>query len=380
MRDVFLSDPVALTAYGDTPEALFAACMRGDRSLFRKKEVLGKEYWYLPVPDRFRDREGRATPGLLHAAARHLKDALAPYDPARVAVLVGSCDYLSEISEAAHRTYFKEGKFPDAFTMHTVSPEALARILADDLGTRGITLGVSLACSSGGYVIADGADLLLSGEADAVVAAGVDIASGLVMSGFLSLGVYSPGLCNPFSRNRNGITIGEGLGAVLLTRERKEGSVRLLGCGLSSDGYHATSPDPEGKGAEAAMRLALGAASLEPSDIGYVNLHGTGTVQNDAMEQKAVNAVFGPSVPCSSTKSVTGHALGAAGTLEAVIAMEALQAGQFPPLCNDGQFDESLPPVRFVLPGASYAAPKAVMSVNFAFGGANCAIVLGDAR
>src|SRR6185295_10058784 len=168
----------------------------------------------------------------------------------------------------------------------------------------------------------------------------------------------SADVCNPFSRNRDGITVGEASAAFLLTRDAAP--VRLLGAGESSDAYHVSAPDPEGRGAAAAMRLALADAGLAPEDIGYVNLHGTGTPHNDVMEGRAVTSVLGPRARCSSTKAMVGHTLGAAGAVEAAFVWLTLHPDYNPDRLLpvhvwDGAVDPEIPPLDLVSPGMTIA-------------------------
>ena len=160
---------------------------------------------------------------------------------------------------------------------------------------------------------------------------------------------------------------------------REPGPVRLCGVAASSDAHHMSAPDPEGRGAEAAMRGALQDAGLIADAIGYLNLHGTGTSQNDVMEARAVSRVLGAHTPCSSTKPMTGHTLGAAGALEAAFAWLALTRGKLPPHINGDRYDPDLPPLQLVRAGTdgSQASPRYVMSNSFAFGGSNCSLILG---
>ena len=177
---------------------------------------------------------------------------------------------------------------------------------------------------------------------------GVDGRCRFAMNGFHALGALSQGLCRPLAPDRDGINLGEGV--ALFTMERATAGIFFAGAGETSDAYHATAPDPEGRGAEAAMRAALADAGLAPSDIGYLNLHGTGTQANDEMEMKAVRRVFGESFTAyESTKPFTGHCLGAAGAVEAAICWLKLQAGD---------------------------VAGAALSNSFAFGGANASVVL----
>jgi 3-oxoacyl-[acyl-carrier-protein] synthase I len=182
--------------------------------------------------------------------------------------------------------------------------------------------------------------------------------------------------CRPMSATRAGINIGAGAALFVLSREPS--AMRLSGYGESSDAHHISAPEPGGRGALAAMREALARAGLQPADIGYLNLHGTATPQNDAMESRAVAELFGLALPCSSTKPLTGHALGAAGAIEAAIAWLTVAGdGRLPVHHFDGQRDAELPPIALVAPGQRLAvAPRHVMSNSFAFGGNNATVIL----
>ena len=196
----------------------------------------------------------------------------------------------------------------------------------------------------------------------------------LTLNGFAALKSLSDGVCNPFSANRKGINIGEG--GALFVLSAKPSAFRLAGWGESADAYHISAPDPEGRGAEAAMRRALDGAGCLPADIGYLNLHGTATKLNDLMEARAVSRVFGSELPCSSTKPMTGHMLGAAGACEAAFAMMALDAGRLPAHLWDGEADPELPPVRLVARAGEASDSHRAMSCSYAFGGNNIALVL----
>ena len=198
-----------------------------------------------------------------------------------------------------------------------------------------------------------------------------------MVNGFHALEAISPELTRPLSADRNGINLGEGA-ALFLLRKAGEGEtgVELLGVGESSDAHHLTAPDPEGRGAEASMRAALADAGLGPSDIDYINLHGTGTTYNDAMECGAVRRVFGDATPCTSTKPLTGHTLGAAGAIEAALCWIALKAGKGVPPHRVPSVDTSLAP--FPVPGVGNDTVfKTALSNSFAFGGSNATVILG---
>ena len=198
----------------------------------------------------------------------------------------------------------------------------------------------------------------------------------LTVNGFAALEAVSNEICNPFSRNRAGINIGEGAALFVLSREPAE--LRLAGWGESSDAYHISAPHPEGVGAEMSVRQALADAGLTPGDIGYLNLHGTATRLNDAMEALVVDRVFGRELPCSSTKALTGHMLGAAGSCEAAfVALSLLGGGTLPPHLWDGEHDPDLPPIALVDARGARSDSRYMMSCSYAFGGSNIALILG---
>jgi 3-oxoacyl-[acyl-carrier-protein] synthase-1 len=205
----------------------------------------------------------------------------------------------------------------------------------------------------------------------------------MTVGGFAALEAMSSTLCNPFSRNRDGINVGEAAAAFLLTQE--PAPIQLLGIGESSDAYHISAPDPEARGALLAMRAALNDAGLAPADIAYVNLHGTGTTLNDSMEGKAVHTLFGANTPCSSTKALTGHTLGAAAACEAAFLWLTLHPkynpdGRLPPHVWDGEVDPLIPPLTLANFGTrlpNEMGRVAMLSNSFAFGGSNTALVLG---
>lgn len=307
-----------------------------------------------------------------------VREAIARHGPDRVAVVLGTSTSGVGESEAAHRHWLAHGRWPAGFHYAQQEMGTPAHYLAWRLGLRGPAQVISTACSSSAKALASAARLLAAGLADAVVAGGADSLCAFTVAGFSALGSVAPERCLPFSRHRCGINIGEGAALFLLSRE--PGPVRLSGWGESSDAHHMSAPEPGGRGAERAIREALGRAGLAPADIDYINLHGTATPQNDAMEAGVVARVFGAGTPCSSTKPLTGHTLGAAGAIEAALCwlMLAENPGRLlPPHWWDGAADPELAPVGLVAPGAQAAqAPRRVLSQSFAFGGSNAALVL----
>jgi 3-oxoacyl-[acyl-carrier-protein] synthase-1 len=215
---------------------------------------------------------------------------------------------------------------------------------------------------------------------DAALVGGVDSLCLTTLYGFHSLQLCSPAPCRPFDVARDGISIGEAAAFAIVERVSDGAGaddVLLLGVGESNDAYHMSAPHPEGHGARRAMQLALSDAGLEPGDIDYINLHGTGTPSNDRSESRAVSDVFGTATPCSSTKGATGHTLGAAGALETVIAALALRHGVMPAGVNTAQVDPTLT-IRYLT--TKRAAPlRRVLSNSFGFGGTNCSLILGRA-
>jgi len=300
---------------------------------------------------------------------------------ARVGVVMGTSTSGVSDAEAAFRHQREDGGLAPCFDYAQLEFGGLAAFVAESLGAAGPAYTLSTACSSGARALASGRALLALGLCDAVVAGAADTLCGLTSNGFYALQAISDGVTNPCSRNRAGLTLGEAAAVFLLLPE--PGGIQLTGVGESSEAHHMSAPDPDGAGAEAAMRGALADAGLAPGSIAYLNLHGTGTPQNDRMECMAVARVFGTALPVSSTKPLVGHTLGAAGALEAAFCWLVLERSrdgilELPPHCWDGERDPELPPVRLVSKGESVRpeGPLRVMTNSFGFGGNNCTLVL----
>ena len=246
------------------------------------------------------------------------------------------------------------------------------------LDLAGPAIVVSTACSSSAKVFGSAARMIQAGLCDAAIVGGVDSLCLTTLYGFNSLGLVSSRPCRPYDANRDGISIGEAAGFVLLEKTASQigsDSVMLLGVGESSDAYHMSSPHPEGAGARLAIQAALHAAGLTPDDIDYINLHGTGTKANDTAEDKAVFNTFGGNTPCSSTKGATGHLLGAAGVTEAIISALCIQHGFMPGGLNTGHIDPTLKSA-YLLKNKQQTL-NFVLSNSLGFGGSNCSLVLG---
>jgi 3-oxoacyl-[acyl-carrier-protein] synthase-1 len=309
--------------------------------------------------------------------------AAARYGRQRVGIFLGTSTSGILDSELAYRARDPAtGALPASFRYHGAhNTFSVAAFTQSALGLEGPAVVISSACSSSAKVFASAQRALAAGVIDAALVGGVDSLCLTTLYGFHSLQLVSSTPCRPFDAARNGISIGEAAAFALLERPGEHldaDAVLLLGSGESSDAYHLSSPHPQGRGAAAAMRAALAAAGLGAQDIGYINFHGTGTPSNDEAEARAVAQVLGAQTPGSSTKGATGHTLGAAGALEAVICALALRAGFMPAGVNTRTVDPALP-VNYLL--ANQAAPlERVMSNSFGFGGSNCCLVLGRAR
>jgi 3-oxoacyl-[acyl-carrier-protein] synthase-1 len=304
------------------------------------------------------------------------------YGAHRVAVILGSST--SGILETEHAYRDRDpatGALPASYlTCHryTHNMFSAAHFVRTYLGLRGPAMVISTACSSSAKAFATAARFIEAGFCDAAVVGGVDSLCLTVLYGFASLGLTSSGPCRPCDEDRDGLTLGESAGFALLEkaeRAGKPGAVALLGYGESCDGYHMSHPHPEGTGAIRAMQEALLRSGLASGDIDYINLHGTATRANDSIEDKAVNSVFGPSTPCSSTKGWTGHTLGAAGIMGAVIAAMCLTRSFVPGTLNTTRIDPTLK--SHVLLENREQPVRRVLSNIFGFGGNNCSLILG---
>lgn len=339
----------------------------------------------LPVPppglEQFASRNCRMMLAALAQIERDVAAAVRRYGSGRVAVVMGTSTGGLSDGEVAYVQRKRTGVWPNSYDYRMQEIGGLAEFAARALKIDGPAYTVATACSSSAKVFASARRLIRAGFCDAVVVGGCDTLCGTTVNGFGALESLSSGLCNPFSANRDGLNIGEAAAVFLLAPEPS--LINLLGVGESSDAYHVSAPDPAGIGAAASMSVALRDAGLQPSDIGYINLHGTATPLNDAMEGRAVESVFGVDTPCSSTKSMTGHTLGAAGACEAAFLWLTLHpeygAGRLPPHLWDGARDEQIPAISLVPAGARLASldRAAMLSNSFAFGGSNCSLILG---
>jgi 3-oxoacyl-[acyl-carrier-protein] synthase-1 len=304
------------------------------------------------------------------------------YGAARIGVFLGtSTSGILETELAYRRRDPKTGALPlDYRYAQTHNTFSLADFVRRYLALQGPAFVVSSACSSTAKVFGNAARMIAAGVCDAAVVGGVDTLCLTTLYGFHSLELTSRGPCRPFDAERDGLSIGEGAGFALLERVEarpESGAMLLLGIGESCDAYHMSTPHPDGLGAMSAMRRALETANLAPTDIDYVNLHGTATRTNDAAEDRSVWELFGGETACSSTKGATGHLLGAAGITEIIISILAIEHGLMPGSAHTRRVDPAMKCNYLIEPRE--ARVRRVLSNSFGFGGSNCSVVLGAA-
>lgn len=337
-----------------------------------------------PVPAHLRAYDSR----LARISALAWQDLHAPvsraierWGPGRVALIVGTSTGGIGETEEAHERFWPERdpaaigadySYPTQHSFH-----AFLDFLAELSGIEGPRYVVSTACSSSNKVFASARRLMELDLIDAAVVGGADGLCHTTVRGFNSLGVMAPEPCRPFGVDRPGMNVGEAAAMVLVEREG-EPLAWLRGVGETSDAYHPSSPDPEGRGALRAMEAALRQAGVAPSEVDHVNAHGTGTAYNDIAESKAIAALLGTEVPVVSTKAYTGHTLGACGGVEAIFAIHCLQKGFIPAALGAHPTDPEIP---LTLPAEPLERElRYVLSNSFAFGGNNCSVLFEAAR
>ncbi|MES2529680.1 MAG: beta-ketoacyl-[acyl-carrier-protein] synthase family protein [Pseudomonadota bacterium] len=303
------------------------------------------------------------------------------YGPTRIALILGTSTSSIGETELAYTQLDADGRFPETQRRADVhTPHSLALFVQDALGLAGPCETISTACSSSAKAFASAERLIRLGLVDAAVVGGVDTLCGSVLYGFNSLELVSPQPCRPFDAARDGISLGEAAGFALLERADAEasdapGQLQLLGYGEASDAHHMSTPHPEGLGAERALDDALARAGLAADAIDYINMHGTASTKNDEVEGALVARRFPASTHASSTKGFTGHTLGAAGIVEAVISLLAIETGLMPGTVNTTQPDADCGPQIRLAPARGDV--HRALSNSFGFGGNNCALIFG---
>ncbi|HEX4510623.1 MAG TPA: beta-ketoacyl-[acyl-carrier-protein] synthase family protein [Burkholderiaceae bacterium] len=391
MRPVAIADYTVTSAIGTGRRATLASLEAGRTGLRPQSfetaslrtwlgEVPGVEEQALPSRlQRYDCRNHRLAWLALQADdfAQRVRDVRAHVGASRIGVFLGtSTSGIFGTEQAYRRRDPLTGALPVGTDYaHTHNVGSLAAFVREALALQGPACVISTACSSAAKAYATGARMLAQGLVDAAVVGGVDSFCLTTLHGFDSLELLSPEICRPWDARRRGLSLGEGAAFALLERASRSPRGWLLGAGETSDGHHMSSPHPTGAGAAEAMRQALAAARLDQVDVDYLNLHGTGTSGNDAVEDMAVRSVFRGDLPCSSTKGATGHTLGAAGGVEAAISLLALEHGLMPGGLNRAAPDPALG-VRY-LDAPREARLDIVASNSFGFGGSNVCLVFG---
>ncbi len=384
---IYISAVGMVNALGNSPDEIAANLTRGVSPgmhirhgwLQGQDAVLGGIEGELPaIPDNFAAHRTRNNQLLLAALAQiqpAVDEAIARFGRDRVAVVLGtSTSGLDEGDEHVRLSLNGEASPNWQYSQQELGDPS--RFLANWLKLEGPAYTLSTACSSSARAIISGQRLINAGLVDIAIVGGSDTLSRMPVNGFNSLESFSTTLCEPFGRDRQGITIGEAAALMVLTREPQP--VALLGTGESSDAYHISAPHPQGEGAIRAITQALNEAGFTPDEVGYINLHGTATPLNDQIESQVVHDLFGEAVPCSSTKHLTGHTLGAAGITEAALSWLILTRA-LPLPAQD--FERYAPDLTLAACGVLHkpaTLEKAViLSNSFAFGGNNASILLG---
>lgn len=333
-----------------------------------------------PVLSDFNYRANRLLMSTLAPLEQVIEAQKSRYSLSRIGVIMATSTSGVDSLECALPHFDQSGEWLTTYRAHHQRMGSISEFVARYLAVTGPVMTVSTACSSGNKALAAAKRWLNADICDVVICGGVDVLTELTLRGFDALGALSYAHSLPFSKNRSGINIGEASAVFVLTQD--EQAINLLGTGESSDAHHISAPDPDGNGAANAMQQALTMANIAPQAIDYINLHGTGTAQNDAMESTAIHRVFADyadCVPCSSTKPQIGHTLGVSGLAELGLTLLSMTGDNATclPHVYDGQFDEHLAPMNLVSTAGTTSAPKTVLSNSFAFGGSNASIIVG---
>lgn len=378
---------VGLSALGSTSTQLKQALTSIENTLSLSRVFIPeKDVWVgaysaeliqqVPAPlNMFETRNLRFALTALQHIETDIQHYVAQFENKRLAIVMGTSTSGIADNEPELKLYF-QGDSTIQIQQKKQEMGCLAKALQVYLGWEGVAYTISTACSSSAKAFAAGQRLINAGLADAVLVGGVDTLCKLTLNGFNSLESLSDTICQPCGQDRDGINIGEAAALFLLSKE--VAPVMLMSAGESMDAWHISAPHPEGDGAARAMQTALDMANLSASEIGYLNLHGTATPQNDAMEIKAVQTIFqNYAVPLSSTKHKTGHCLGAAGAIEAMICNQILKDQNWLPLHQQVVVDSELTGSNYVHRPRLDQPIQYVMSNSFAFGGSNISLIFG---
>lgn len=390
----YLNDLGIVSAVGSSKAEMLKRILSGDRTGLTVTEGLvsgnpvyiGEVKAKLPLIDKaysvYDCRNNRLLLAALDQIKETVNDMTCHFGADRIGVVIGTSTSGLKNTELAWSAVARTGIKPGQFHYKQQQISAGADFLAHHLGLKGPAFAISTACSSSGRAFASARRLLALDMCDAVIVGGADSLCRFTVQGFAALESISAGLCRPFGLHRDGINIAEA--AALFVMSKKPAPVQLAGIGASSDAHHFSAPAPDGKTVMKAMSMALHEAGKAAETIDYINMHGTATPLNDAMESRSVFNIFPGTLAASSTKGMTGHALGAAAAMELGICWLLLTAddpsGELPPNINGDELDPSLPKLNYVSPG-QYLGRKinTCQSNSFAFGGNNISIVVSRA-
>lgn len=385
---LYIQDFACCSALGTEKPTIWNALKNGSRPAFSRKSFYGQERLVVEVPAesispvdaQFDNHVNRLSEKVLCQMESSVRNAINEYGKNRIGVFVGSSDNGAEASLAALDAYQKTGLYPHGYSLRKQQADFAAEYVAYRFGLTGPVFTHSSACASSASAFASARNWIEAGFCDAAIVGGVDVETPTVVLGFDSLEAVSLKPTIPFSKNRSGLNIGDGAAYFLVSKNPMNAELKVAGIGESADADHVTAPRSDGKGAILSMERALLDAGISPSDVDYINLHGTGTRLNDAMEGLAVHHVFGDETFSSSTKGLTGHTLGASGALEAAFCCLALSRENeelaMPVHFFDGERDESIPPIRLVAQGNRAKRLRICMSNSFGFGGCNVSLIL----
>lgn len=386
---LYIHDFALCSALGSDKKTIWQALKNGTRPAFVQKKFREKERYVVEIPqsslpqvkDAYYDNHvNRLSEVVLSQMETSVCEAVKEFGADRIGVFIGSSDNGSEASLAGLDSFQKTGSYPKKYELKMQQADFAAEYIAKRFGLTGPIFTHSSACASSASAFASARNWLEAGFCDAAIVGGVDIATETVVLGFDSLEAVSLSPTIPFSKNRTGLTIGDGAAYFLVSKKPGPAKFKVVGIGESADADHVTAPRADGEGAVQAIDKALKDAELSSADIDYINLHGTGTKLNDAMESVAVNRVFGNDTPASSTKGLTGHTLGAAGALEAAFCCLTLSDENtehvLPMHVFDGERDPSIPEIRLVKNGETAKRLNICMSNSFGFGGCNVSLIL----
>ena len=365
-------------ALGATHDDIVKNSRIGDtKEMFRKNAIVDGEFvpfGSAPVPRKQELRMYDLIDAALTQISKDIELLKKNYLPNRIGIIIGSSNTgVSEAQKIIEKAFQNNTDLPKSIIedLELGTPAEYVRVKT---GFSGPTFTISTACSSSLKVFQSARQLLDNDICDAVLVGGVDGRCDFALNGFNALGALSKIHTNPFSKNRNGINLGEG--AALFILEKGDDGIKLLGVGESSDAYHLTSPDPSGAGAIFSMQSALKDAKLTPKDIDFINMHGTGTTANDAMESLAINTVFGENILCASTKPLTGHTLGAAGAISMGLSWLMIKYNFIIPHVFDNEYANDCAKIHLST-GQENTEIKRVLCNAFAFGGSNASLIMG---